>query len=106
MVVVAGILPLAVVGDVDVEVAVVVVVEHRPAGRPVRLVDPGRLADVVEGAVAVIEVEDVRAVVAQEDVLVAVVVDVADDDPVAEAGEAEARRLGVTSSNLLPPRFL
>ena len=47
-----------------------------------------------ERAVAVVEVEDVRAVVAEEDVRVAVVVDVADDDPVAEAREAQARRLG------------
>ena len=38
---IAGIDPIAVVGDVDVQVAVVVVVEHRPARGPVRPVDPG-----------------------------------------------------------------
>ena len=89
--VVLGELPVAVVGDVEVEVAVVVVVEERPARRPVGPVDPGRLADVAERAVAVVQEEDVRAVVAEEDVGVAVVVDVADDDPVAEPREAEAR---------------
>ena len=93
-VMVFGIIPAAVVGHVDVEVSVVVVIEHGAAGRPVGCVDAGRLADVLERAVAVIEVQDVRAVVAQEDVLVAVVVDVAGDDAVAEAAEAEPGRLG------------
>ena len=89
-----GIDPAAVVGHVDVQKAIIVVIEHGAAGRPVGRVDAGLLADVLEGAVAVIEVQHVDAVVAQEDVLVAVVVDVAGDDAVAEAAVAQARRLG------------
>ena len=74
--VVLGQLPDAVLGDVEVEVAVVVVVEPGPARGPSGSVDPGRGADVAEGAVAVIEVQGVAAVVAEEDVGIAVVVDV------------------------------
>ena len=55
---------------------------------------PASLADVPEGAIAVIEKEYIRAVIAEEDVLVAIVVDISDDDAMAVSGEAQARRLG------------
>src|SRR5262249_30011651 len=86
--------PVPVVGDVKVEVAVVVVVEEGPAGGPTRAVDPGGPTDVLERPIAAIAIEDVVAVVAQEDVRIAVVVDIADDDPVAEPREAQAGRPG------------
>ena len=47
-----------------------------------------------EGAVAVIKEEGIAAKVAQEDVLIAIVVDVASDDAVAVAAESQTRPLG------------
>ena len=42
----SGSFQLTVIGHVEVEIAVVVIVEERPAGGPVGPVDPGRLADI------------------------------------------------------------
>jgi len=92
--VILGELPDAVVGDVEVEVAVVVVVEERPARGPVGSVDPRRLADVPERPVAIVQEEDVRSVVTEKDVRIPVVVDVADDAPVSEAPVAVPGRRG------------
>ena len=71
----------------------------RSRGTPRRTTSRGRSmpADLLmsrERPVAVVEVEDVWSVVAEEDVRIAVVVDVADDDPVAKPREPEPRRLG------------
>ena len=57
-------------------------------------------------AVAVIEIQGVGTVVAEEDVGVAVVVDVAGDDPVAEPGEAQARCSRSRRETGRSPRFL
>ncbi len=83
--------PIPIVRDVNIQVAVVVIIEHRPAGGPARPVNAGRTTHVPERAVAVVEVQDIRPVIAQEDIRVGVVVDVADDDPVAEPSVSEAR---------------
>ena len=98
-------LPLTIIAHIKVEVAIVVIVEERPAHRPVRTADSRSLADIPERAFAVIEKKHIRAVVAEEDVLVAVVVDVSDDDAMAISGEPQAR-LRVASRKWLSPRFL
>ena len=87
-------LPLSIIRHVQVEVAIVVVVEEGAARGPVGTADTRNLADVLERAVAIIEIQHIHAVIAEEDVLVAVVVDVADHDAVAVARESKARRFG------------
>ena len=68
-------------GDIDVEVTVVVDVDHGDAGRPAMGLDARGLRDVLEPHVALIQVEAARDLIAgEEDVGEAVVVDVADRD--------------------------
>ena len=80
-----------VVGDEEVEFAVAIVIDESatcgPAGSHAR--DSGLLADVGEGAVAVVVVEHVLAVVGDEQIVVAVVVVVADADALSPAGVLE-----------------
>ena len=82
-----------VVADEEVEVAVLVVVEEGAAGVPAQAVleEAGLFGDVGEGAVAVVAVEGVLAVVADEEVVPAVVVVVADAAGLAPAGCAPGR---------------
>jgi hypothetical protein len=69
-----------VVGDEEVEVAVTVVVKEGAAGVPASfgLEKAGLTGDIGEGAIAVVAVEDVLAVVGDKEVVEAVVVVVAD----------------------------
>ena len=89
-----GIIPAPVVRHINIKKSIVIIIEHRPAGRPVGCVDPRLFADVFIRTVAVIEVELVGPIVTQEDVLIAVVVDVAADDAVAKAAKSQSRRFG------------
>ena len=79
-----------IVGDEEVEVAVAVVVDEGAAGVPADLGaglgEAGLLGDVGEGSVAVVAVKGVLAVVGNEEVVVAVVVVVADTAGLAPAG--------------------
>jgi hypothetical protein len=52
------------------------------------------MADILERPVAVVQVKHVGPIVAQEHVLIAVVVDVANDDPVAESPIAQSGNVG------------
>ena len=81
-----------VVGDEEVEMAVAVVVEEGAAGVPTGggLEEAGFGGDVGEGAVAVVAVEDVLAVVGDEEVVPAVVVVVADAAALSPAAAGEA----------------
>ena len=82
-----------VVGDEEIELAVAIVIDEGAARAPARLLacDAGLLADVGEGAVAVVVVENVLAVVGDEQVVAAIVVVVADADALAPAASASAR---------------
>ena len=83
-----------VVGDEEIEVAVLVVVEKGAAGVPAQswfCGQAGLRGDVGEGAVAVVAVEDVLAVVADEEIVPAIVVVVADAAALAPAGARHAR---------------
>src|SRR5262249_52178622 len=75
-------LPVAVVGQIEIQVAIVIIIEERAAGGPVGPVDAGGLADVAERAVAIVEKQGVGTIVAEEEVGIAVVVDVAGQDAV------------------------
>ena len=78
--------PDEVVADVQVEVAVAVEVGEGRGGRPVAVAaQAGGLGDVLEGAVAPVAVEGIRPPSGDEQVGVAVVVDIADGDAVAVA---------------------
>src|SRR5262249_46781305 len=83
--------PVTVSGQVEIEVAVIVVIQEGATGGPAGPVDPGRFTDIAKRAVAVIEEKHIRAVVAQEDVLVAVVVDIGGENPMTEARDSEPR---------------
>ena len=82
-----------VVGDEEIELAVAIVVNEGAAGAPARFLagDARLFADVGEGAVAVVVVENVLAVVGDEQVVEAVVVVVADADALSPAAVANAR---------------
>ena len=79
---VAGV-PLQVVADIEVEVAVVVQVGPGRRRRPVAVAaEPGTRGDVLEAAVAEVVVEGIGPPSGDEEVGAAVVVVVADGDPV------------------------
>src|SRR5437016_4010229 len=79
--------------------AVAIVVEEGAAGVPsrLRLQQAGFLRDVGEGAVAVVAIEDVLAVIADEEVVPAVVVVIADTAALAPSRAGESRFHGNVS---------
>ena len=88
-----------VVGDEEIEMAVFVVVDPGAAGVPARfgagLEEAGAFGDVGEGAVAIVVIENVLAVVGDEEIVVAVVVVVADAAGLSPAGaDVEAGTFG------------
>ena len=85
---------LQVVGHVQVEVAIPVVVEPGRGDAPQRLLEPRRSRDVGEGAVAVVAVEDVGAVVQDVEIEIAVAVVVGRGGAHAVAPVADAGLLG------------
>src|SRR5216683_2966269 len=87
-----GQIEIDVVGDEQIELAVAVVVNKGAAGAPGFSVagNLGFLADVGEGAVAVVVVEDVFAVVRDVEIFPAVVVVVADAYALARPGVSQA----------------
>ena len=91
-----GQIEIDVVGDEQIEFAVAVVVHESAAGVPALAVsgDAGLFADVGEGAVAVVVVENVLAEVGDEQVFEAVVVVVADADALSPAGVGHAGLCG------------
>ena len=86
--------PAAVVGHIDVQVAVIVVVQHGATGGPVGCIDSGRVADVLECPVAVVQVKHVGPVIAQKHILIAVVVNISHDDAVAVSPETQTGSVG------------
>jgi hypothetical protein len=76
--------------------AVAVVVDKSAAGAPgfARACDAGFFADVGEGAVAIVVIEDILAVVGYVQILEAVVIVIADADALAPAAVREAGFLG------------
>jgi hypothetical protein len=83
-----------VVGDVEVEVAVAVGVEERGPGPPSRVGDAGPLGHLLEGPVAAVAVEPVRAELGDEEVDMAVVIIVGGADAAPPAVVADAGPLG------------
>src|SRR6185437_15720153 len=82
---IAGV-PGRIVADVEVEVAVVVEVGEGGRRRPVAVAaQPGARRDIPERAIALVAIERVGAPAGDEEVRVAIVVDVADGDAVAVA---------------------
>ena len=94
--------PLAVGGDVQVEAAVTVVVEHRRPRGPERGTESGVRRGIAEGAVAVVQIQDVRSQVRQEQVGPSIVIDVADGQPMAEAPETDARPVSDVLERAVP----
>lgn len=78
-----------VVGDVEVEPAVAVVIEEAGRRAPAGVPDASRRRDVFEAAVAPVAPELVRAVIREVKIDVAIVVDVAGRDAVTITGVAE-----------------
>jgi len=85
---------LQVVGHVQVEIAVVVVVDETGVGAPAGIADAGRTGAVGEGAVSLVAVEHVGTVVGHVQVEIAVVVAVADAGAHPVSGIAHAGRIG------------
>ena len=78
--------PDEVVADVEVEVAVVVQIGERGRGGPVAIApETGAIRDILERPVPSVAVKGVRPPAGDEEVGTAVVVEVADGDPVAVA---------------------
>src|SRR5262249_17282129 len=71
-----------------------------------RAANPRRLADVLERSVAIVEVEDIRPVVAEDQVLVAIVVEITGHGSVAEARVADARFFGHVLEFVVPQVFV
>jgi hypothetical protein len=90
-------------------VAVAVVVDEGAAGVPANLRagldQAGLLGDVGEGAVAVVAIERVLAVVGDEEIVVAVVVVVADAAGLAPAGLVLQARAPIVTSVKVPSRL-
>src|SRR6202034_2854575 len=79
-------IPLEVVANVEVEVAVVVEIGERGRGWPVAIAPETRtIRDVLEGSITMIPVKSIRSPAGNEEVGVPVVVEVADGHPVAVA---------------------
>ena len=97
-----------IVGDEEVELAVAIVIDERAASVPAFAVsgDAGLLADVGEGAVAVVVIENVFAEVADEQIVVAVIVVVADADTLSPARVRLRPALAVTSVKVPSRLFL
>ena len=88
-----------VVGDEEIEMAVFVVVDPGAAGVPARfgagLEQAGAFGDVGEGAVAVVVIENILAVVGDEEIVIAIVVVVADAAGLSPTGaDVEAGTFG------------
>ena len=97
-------LPEPVVGDVKVEVSVAIEVEEGCARGPAGRAHACRRAGILKRPVAIVAIEDIRAVVAEEHVLVAVVINIADRDPMAKAANPSPED-AVASSKRLSPRL-
>ena len=95
--------PLPVAGDVEVEVAVAVVIEEGGPRRPGGPSAAEASFGLAERAVAVVEVQDVGAEVGQEEVGEAVVVHVAGGHAVAEPPVADAGPVGDVLEGAVAP---
>ena len=81
-----------IVGDEEVEMAIAIVVDERAACVPARAFagDAGFLADVGESSISVVVIENIFAVVGDEEIFVAIVVVVTDADALSPAGVADS----------------
>jgi len=81
-----------VIGDEEIEMAVAIVVHEGTAGVPALAGggDAGFFADVGEGAVAIVVIENIFAEVGDEEIVETVVVVIADADALSPAGVREA----------------
>ena len=80
-----------VVGDEQIELAIAIVVDESAAGAPAssRARDSGLFTHIGEGAVPIVVVQNILAEVSDEQIVVAVVIVVADADALAPAGVLE-----------------
>src|ERR1039458_4018094 len=80
-----------VVGNEEVEAAVAVIIDEGAACVPARAFarHAGLLADIGKGSIPVVVIEDILAVVGDEEIVPAIVVVVADANPLSPAGVGE-----------------
>ena len=84
---------MPIVRHVEIKIPIVVVIEESPTAGPIEATDARVFGNIFESTVTVVEEKHIRAVIAEEDVLIAIVVDVAHHDAVAKTCESKARRL-------------
>jgi len=85
-----------VIGDEQVKMAIAIVIDKSATGAPARLVveQAGVFGDIGEGAVTIVAEQDVLAEIGAENVVEAVIIIIADADPVGPADRVETSFFG------------